>query len=133
MAAKLSPPALRHATQGKLARIIGSAIRSPAQAGSRRNVDDIAALARNEMLSRFAGHEHGPSNISRENRLEAGEIELNHRLEHTGACVVHQNIQFPELLENLPIGSFHVGFLRHVGNNWQNLKRLSSLGQPSFI
>ena len=85
------------------------------QAGGRGDVDDVAALAGDEVLGGVAGHQHRSGNVGGEDGLEAGEVEIHEVLEDAEAGVVDQNVEVAEFFEDLAIGALDVGFLGDVG------------------
>jgi hypothetical protein len=100
---------------------------------SRADVDDVAALPLDKMPGGLPCHQHGAGDIGGEHLLEAGEIHLDERLEHTEAGVVHQNVEVIEYLKQLPVGPEDVRFPCHVRADGMGTNCSAGGGQPLFV
>ena len=59
-----------------------------------------------------------PGDVGGEGALEAREVEIHQFLEEAQAGVIDQNVEIAEFVQNLANGALDVGFLGHVGMDW---------------
>src|ERR1700676_1489687 len=118
--AEFGAPAFGHAAEGELAGVVGGAVGSAAETGGGGNVDDVAALAGDEVFGGFPGHEHGAGDVGGEGGFEALEIEVDEVLEDAAAGVVDQDVEFAEFLQDFAIGALYVFLVGDVGLDWMH-------------
>ena len=71
------------------------------------------------MLRGLASHEHRTGDVGGKNRIKTRTIHIDELFEHTEACIVHENVQVTERLQNLAIGAYHIRVAGNVSPNRQ--------------
>ena len=85
------------------------------------------------MFCRTASHEHRSRDVRSEDCFEAGEVEIHKILESAEACVVDENIELAEFLQDFAIGAFDVGFLRYVRMNRMHAQGTCCVGKAALV
>jgi hypothetical protein len=112
---QLGAPALGHAADRELAAVVGRAVGRATERSRRREIDDVAALALDEVLRRFARHQHSARHVGPEDGLELRHIHVDELAAHAEAGAVDQDVEVAELVEELAVGALDVVLAADVG------------------
>ena len=130
---KLGAPAFGHAAHRKFAPVIRRAVRRTVDGGRRSQIDDVAALALDEVPGRLSAHQHRAGDVGLKHRVELCAVHLDQRPAKTEAGAVHQHVEMSELLQHLAIRALHIVFVADVGLNGKRVDALGRLRQAFFV
>src|SRR4029077_14575759 len=97
------------------------------------DVNNIAALSRDEVLCGPAGHEHRARDVRRKHGFEAFTVKVNEVLEDPHPGIVHKNVEVAELLDDLAIRPLDIRLNRYIGVNWVDTQVPRRIVQSALV